>query len=236
MATTYTVKKGDTLSEIAKTHGTTVSALASLNHIQNVNLIYVGQVLKLSGTASAAPKSTGSRVKITAFGLQSDTDRTVFATWAWNKSNTKEYKTMWYYSTGDGVWFVGNDSTTTYKQSIYNAPSNAKKVRFKVRPISKTHKVNKKDTIYWTASYSTDKIYTFTVENDPKTPPVQTVTIEKFRLTAEVNNLDVNGDTIEFQVVKNDKSVFKHGKSSIKTSYAGYSCSIAAGNEYNVLC
>lgn len=44
---TYKVKSGDTLSGIAKKFGTTVSKLAQLNNIKNVNLIYVGQNLKI---------------------------------------------------------------------------------------------------------------------------------------------------------------------------------------------
>lgn len=44
---TYTVVKGDTLSGIAKKFGTTVAKLAADNGIANVNLIYVGQVLKV---------------------------------------------------------------------------------------------------------------------------------------------------------------------------------------------
>ena len=45
--TTYTVRRGDTLSGIARRYGTTVQALASLNGIGNPNLIYAGQVLRL---------------------------------------------------------------------------------------------------------------------------------------------------------------------------------------------
>lgn len=52
-AGSYKVKAGDTLGEIAKRYGTTVSALASLNGIANPNRIDVGQVLKLSGATSA---------------------------------------------------------------------------------------------------------------------------------------------------------------------------------------
>lgn len=44
---TYTVKKGDTLSAIAKKYGTTVDSLVKKNNIKNRNLIYVGQVLKV---------------------------------------------------------------------------------------------------------------------------------------------------------------------------------------------
>lgn len=43
----YIVKSGDTLSEIAEKFETTVSKLAELNNIKNVNLIYVGQNLKI---------------------------------------------------------------------------------------------------------------------------------------------------------------------------------------------
>lgn len=43
----YTVKTGDTLTSIAKRYHTTVAKLASINHIENVNLIYVGQVLQI---------------------------------------------------------------------------------------------------------------------------------------------------------------------------------------------
>ena len=50
--TTYTVKAGDTLSDIAKTTGVSQATLASLNNITNPNLIAVGQVLKLTGSAA----------------------------------------------------------------------------------------------------------------------------------------------------------------------------------------
>ena len=52
VANTYTVQSGDTLSNIASKFGTSYQALASLNGISNPNLIYVGQVLRVSGSAS----------------------------------------------------------------------------------------------------------------------------------------------------------------------------------------
>ena len=58
-SSTYTVKEGDTLSEIAETHNTTVEKLAENNHIDNIHLIYVGQELVIDGPAApAAPSST----------------------------------------------------------------------------------------------------------------------------------------------------------------------------------
>lgn len=47
---TYTVVSGDNLSSIASRFGTTVQAICKLNNIANANLIYPGQVLKLTGT------------------------------------------------------------------------------------------------------------------------------------------------------------------------------------------
>ena len=50
---TYTVQSGDTLSSIAAKFGTNYQMLASLNGISNPNLIYVGQVLRVNGSANA---------------------------------------------------------------------------------------------------------------------------------------------------------------------------------------
>lgn len=45
---TYTVKKGDTLSEIADKYGTTYQTIAKENGIKNPNVIKVGQKLKIT--------------------------------------------------------------------------------------------------------------------------------------------------------------------------------------------
>lgn len=45
---TYTIKKGDTLSQIAAKHNTTVAKLAELNNIKDVNKIYAGDTIKIN--------------------------------------------------------------------------------------------------------------------------------------------------------------------------------------------
>ena len=56
---TYTVKPGDTLSEIAEKYNTTVEKLAAKNNIKDIHLIFVDQVLVIEGTASTvAPAAT----------------------------------------------------------------------------------------------------------------------------------------------------------------------------------
>ncbi|MCJ2153010.1 LysM peptidoglycan-binding domain-containing protein, partial [Bacillus subtilis] len=59
---TYTVKKGDTLSAIAKEHGVSVANLQSWNNIKDPNKITVGQVLKLTeSSGSSKPSSSGKK-------------------------------------------------------------------------------------------------------------------------------------------------------------------------------
>jgi LysM repeat protein len=57
----YTVKKGDTLTKIAKEFGTTVSKIAQQNNITNPNLIYVGDVLTIDGQKSNETSSDNSK-------------------------------------------------------------------------------------------------------------------------------------------------------------------------------
>ena len=68
---TYTVKAGDTLNRIAAANGTSVAALAAANGIQNINLIAVGQVLKLSADATA-PAATPAPAQSAASGSVPD--------------------------------------------------------------------------------------------------------------------------------------------------------------------
>ncbi|WP_081529574.1 LysM peptidoglycan-binding domain-containing protein [Streptococcus pneumoniae] len=68
---TYTVKEGDTLSEIAETHNTTVEKLAENNHIDNIHLIYVGQELVIDGPV--APVATPAPATYAAPAAQDET-------------------------------------------------------------------------------------------------------------------------------------------------------------------
>lgn len=240
------VQKGDTLSQIAidyksYSNNATYQQLAAINGIPNSNLIYVGQKIYLtssssSSSSSGTTNSSSNKAIIKHFGLQSNTDRTVFATWDWNKSNTESYKVRWLYYTGDGVAFNPGDTTTELKQATYNAPANAHEVAFHVKPISKKKKdANGKETSYWTADWSDRITYKFS-SNPPVEPSVPKVTIEDYTLTARVDEVDANTKQIEFQIVKNDLTVYKTGKANVITSTASYSCKVAAGSEYKVRC
>jgi LysM repeat protein len=63
---TYTVKAGDTLSEIAAHFGLDMSFIENLNHISNPNLIRTGDVLKLKATAPTPQPSNVTSYTIKA--------------------------------------------------------------------------------------------------------------------------------------------------------------------------
>ena len=246
---TYTVKKGDTLPEIAWKYNSTykygndsVTAykrLADINDIDPPYNLAIGQVLKLDNPSGSISKhkTKSNKATIKQFGLQSGSDSTIFASWTWTKDHTENYKVKWSYDTGDGIWFVGSDSTTEYKQSTYSMPSNAKRIKFIVKPVSTKHTVNKKETSYWTAEWSTVKYYD-AKDVPPSKPSAPDVTINKGnKLTAKLENINIgNVKEIQFQIYKNDRTFVKSGKAKIITSTATYTTSVAAGSRYKVRC
>ena len=60
---TYRVKSGDTVTQIAKRFGVSIAALAKLNNLGPKSLIRVGQVIKLVGAAAPEQEAESYRVK-----------------------------------------------------------------------------------------------------------------------------------------------------------------------------
>ena len=252
---TYTVKSGDCLWNIAQSklgNPYRWTEIADLNGISRSNpIIHPGDVLTLPGSSSggttiSSNRNTSNKARIEYLGLQAGTDRTLYATWSWSRTSTKSYKVYWYYSTGNNIWFTGatnnnevdSNHPSDSRQSTYTAPSNAYKVKLIVRPIAKTGKVNNKETLKWTAGDSTAKYYSFSnAPNPPGTPSAPTVTIDKLKLTATLDDVDSNTTKMMFEVTKDNKKVFNtSGKLSVKTNHVEYTCSINAGSEYKVRC
>lgn len=148
-------------------------------------------------------------------------------------NTTKEYRVDWWYQV-DGVWFRGTSGTTPAgtKVSTYSAPENAVQLKVSVKPNSKTHKVNGKDTTYWTGSWVSS--YYSVAVNPPEVPPTPTVEIDKYKLTAKVENVsDARTDQIQFQVYNGTKLIHT-ATISVVTCRATYSVTVAAGGEYRV--
>ncbi len=76
----HVVRRGETVSSIARRYGTSVAAIASANGLRNPSLIYVGQRLRIpsggsSGSGSYTAPSTGGGAKWIDVDLSSQTVR-----------------------------------------------------------------------------------------------------------------------------------------------------------------
>lgn len=144
------------------------------------------------------------------------------------------YRVTWRYSTGDGIWFDGSSSDIKLKNATYSAPSNSRSIKVYVKPVSKKHKVNGKDTYYWTG---TTVSKTYSISQDPPSKlSAPSVEIDKYKLTATVDNIsDPKSDEILFEVYDGVKKI-KTGVVTVRACIATYSCTVNAGGNYRVRC
>lgn len=146
------------------------------------------------------------------------------------------YLVKWYYDSGDGIWFNGNDANgeeTKRKYSLYSPPSQARKLRVDVKPISKTHKVNNKDVHYWTGT--TVRADYYLASDKPGKAPVPDVTIDKYTLTATIVNVsDPKADKCRFYIYRDNKRFKVSEYINVRGGIVSYSCPIEAGGEYRV--
>jgi murein DD-endopeptidase MepM/ murein hydrolase activator NlpD len=241
MADTYTVRKGDTLWKLAQTYNTTVDALVKLNNIKDPDYIVVGQVLKLSGTPDDVKTNTSTIARIDVYGLQSNTDRAMYVSWSFDKGNVDHYLVRWQYTmdvSGKVVTYKNDDQEIKVKQATYTAPENAITVKVSIKAVAKTHKVNGKDTPYFSSVWTTSKAYSFS--NNPPSAPTSApdVKIEGYNLTATMDGLEgLNATKLRFLVYKdNETTVFRQAEATISTGHASAQFKIAAGSVYKVRC
>ena len=147
-------------------------------------------------------------------------------------SNLDYYEVHWYYATGGGVWFDGGTSNVKLTNATYNYPSNASKVKVEVKPVSKTYQSNGQTLSYWTGTSAS--VEYLVSELPPERLSAPTVTLDKYTLTAKIDNIkDAKCEDVEFEVYKDDTK-FASGKTKVKTARAAYTCQIAAGGKYRV--
>lgn len=270
----YTVKRGDSLWSIAKDYASSISGnsldakigtLVQINGIKNRNLIYVGQVLTLSssgeesgggGSSSVPSASYATRTKpwVDAFGLQAANDtssknRAMYASWAFERENTKSFKYRWL-EYKNGKWVLTeereNDGySSEYCYCEHSASDTATKVRFQVIPVPDTYE--KKDSSgstsevpYWSGEeWSSLKEYDFS-DNPPLTPPSPSVLIDDLTLTASISNIiasDLDAVGVKFNIVK-DNSTSIHISSMVginqDSNYVSYRYAVEPGFKYTV--
>lgn len=182
-----------------------------------------------------------SKVTYFSVDLQNGTDRTLYGSWQWTATaQTDHFEVEWKYDTGNGIWFDGatNQVAADIRFDLYNAPSNAKRVRARILPVSK--EITKATssglykTAYWQGEWSSYVFYNFIEAKTPAKPSVPTVSMDGFTLTAELDSYDENTKYIGFEVVKNDEKTIKSGQSRVVTNHAAFTCTVDAGGQYKV--
>lgn len=153
--------------------------------------------------------------------LVSGTDRQMRVEWNWNKSNTDHYIVKWYWANGQG-WNVGSTDEVEVKQAFYTAPTEAKKVKVKIKPVYKsTNKNAKTVTVNW--GWSTEKQYNF-ANNPPTKPPTPTMEYlsngEYVKISID-NYDDSTTHDVQFEITKdNTKRVGSLRYSQVNTGHA----------------
>lgn len=254
MAAEYHIVKSDeTLGGIALKYfgdASKYKMLAAIpeNKITNPNLIFPGQKIWLQdpGGSSSGSSTNSNKPEILQFGELASEPGKLFATWKWHKAgDTAKYKVLWTYDSGDGVWFSGEnkeisvdkDAPELSRQSIYSVPATAKKIRFKVKPISTSKTDNGNETFLWEADWSDVKTWT---DSTPLATPGSAPNVElvKYKLTASLTGIKIaNATHIEFEVHKdNSNSNYARKKAKITTEQASYVFTVDAGSQYKVRC
>ncbi|HEM2777756.1 LysM peptidoglycan-binding domain-containing protein [Streptococcus suis] len=132
-AETYTVKSGDTLSEIAETHNTTVEKLAEQNKISNLDFIHVGQVIELGDVTVNAVESSVEQAQSATSSTSTATVTT--STYSSNLSAEDAAAKEWIamkessgsYDARNGIYIGRYQLTNTYLNGDYS-PENQERV------------------------------------------------------------------------------------------------------------
>jgi hypothetical protein len=230
-ATSSTFKAGDLVSIASGATYYNGVSVPSWVISQKWKIVEVSGDRAVLGQNEAGTNNINSPINVSFLSSDSSSSGTVI------ESGTLDHYTVkWQYYTGDNVWLDGDSSDTDgdTKYSTYNAPSNAIQIRVTVTPVSTTHTVNDEEVSYWTGTAATK---TYSLDSDPPdTPPVPTVTIENYTLTATVDNIsDSKTEEIQFEVYRVNKKI-NYGSAKVITRRAVYTCTITPESDYRVRC
>ena len=197
------------------------------------------------------------RVTDLRLGIQEGSDSVVYAQWGFPakpKKHLDKFNYSWSYKAGE-VWFAGESgSTKTTKAVTYNAPSNARYVRFTITPVSTKDKVKKtkkknskgkttttKTKVYWWSGKSKTAEYNVKgLASAPSTPSVSVNPNNKYQLILDVEDTDNSNSHIYFDVAAVSgatiKASYTYAEVRKVANKARAIVNVVSGYEYIVRC
>lgn len=186
-------------------------------------------------TSTKTTKTLSVRPATVRINQQTGSDNTYYATWQWSKSPTDHYEVKWYYYTGDGIEYPGEENSVKTRVATYSPRDNAKSISVKVRAIGPNYSGT--STPQWKTNW-TNKVTYYMRHDRPKEPGEPTVTIEGSTLKVELNidPYETNTKWVEFHVYQDD--IYKGQKSPmlpIKNKFVSWSTTVDTnGHKYKV--
>ena len=137
----YIVRKGDTLLAISQAANESMAEIAKVNHITNLNLIYVGQVLYLGSNGVVKAQSASANNEVA-----NNADTSVAANVMSNGGNTTGSSIATPANNGIYRDFTGNGTVAAHPSRTAEQARNAAKVGASANTSAKSHTAAKTDT------------------------------------------------------------------------------------------
>lgn len=188
-------------------------------------------------------KTPNSKAKVSNLKIQRHTTGSetteLIATWDWNYKNTSGFEYTWEYRIIDS-WISASSGTTDkdHKNALYTPPENAVMVRFSVKPVSTTYKVNDKDVNYWVISQPTIAQYNPSlVSVKLETPSAPSLSLNQYVLTASVDYENENAASMLFIIYDADrKTAIGEFQGDIFAGKSSIQCRVVADGRYIARC
>lgn len=124
-ADTYTVKSGDTLSDIAKTYQTSVEKIVEQNKIANPNVIHVGQTIEIGDVAVKTEEKPAEQAQTATTSSATTTTTSYSSNLSAEDAAAKEWiaqkESGGSYDARNGIYIGRYQLTNTYLNGDYSA-------------------------------------------------------------------------------------------------------------------
>ena len=162
--------------------------------------------------------------------LQRGSQTTVVAVWDLDdKKDVDSYSYKWRYRI-DKVWFDGTTGSTSNETlaCTYDAPAMSDAVEVKVTAVPKY-------SLAFVGKESEYSIFIMPSSTIPDVPPVPTLSIDKFTLTAFVDSYDEKASMIEFEIIT-ASAIDSTGQADILFNKATFVTEVEAGSGFRARC